>query len=101
MPAQQIPVNSPHPRQGEDESVRITAATRHEVLFEFLSKALVEQRAVTEGERVDRNATDSVAPRGFFTTADLRVSNAAAVQQWIASNLAAYSGNREFRAVTR
>lgn len=93
-----------HPRQGDDESVRITAAMRRRVLAEFFADALIVQRAVTEGERIDRKATESAAPHGFYCTADLRVSNAAAVQQWIASQHTAYADdNREFgaSAVTR
>lgn len=84
-----------------DDSVRITAQQRRDIIHDFLADAIVTQRAVAEGERTDRKATESAAPRGFFTTADLRVSNAAAVQQWIASNLAAYSvDNRDFGAVS-
>ena len=102
------PVQPSPPRQGGD-SVRITAQNipadvRRQVLSEFFADALIVQRAVTEGERIDRKSLESVAPHGFFCTADLRVSNAAAVQQWIASQNAAYADdNREFgaSAVTR
>lgn len=83
------------PRSGDD-SVRITAEVRRQVLVEFLTDALTVQRAKTEGERIDRAATESASPHGFFSTADLRVSNAAAVQQWIASSLAGYTDNRDF-----
>lgn len=89
--------NTPLPRR--DDSVRITAI-RRQGIAEFLTDALTVQRAVAEGERIDRASTACTAPTGFFTTADLRVSNAAAVQQWIASNLAAYTDNRDFRGVT-
>lgn len=98
------PGNTPHQRPtdwGRDDSVRITAQQRRQVLTEFLADALTVQRAVAEGERLDRTATACTAPTGFYTTSDLRVSNAAAVQQWIASNLAAYSDNRDFRGVAR
>jgi hypothetical protein len=92
------PSNTPLPRR--DASVRITAI-RRQGITDFLTDALTVQRAVAEGERIDREATACTAPTGFFTTADLRVSNAAAVQQWIASNLAAYTDNRDFPAVTK
>jgi len=91
--------NSPHPRPGDwlrGDSVRITAQQRRHVLVEFLTDALESQRVVSESERTDRKAVGGEVPHGFFSTADLRVSNAAAVQQWIASNLAAHSDNREF-----
>lgn len=93
--------NSPHPRQGD--SVRITAAIRRQILAEFFANALPVQRAVTEAERADRATVGGVSSTGLFTTADLRVSNAVAIQQWIASQHEAYSDNREFgaSAVTR
>lgn len=93
--------NTPHPRPNDwkRDSVRITAEIRRQVVGEFLQDALVVQRAVAEGERIDR-ASQPKSPLGLFTTADLKVSNAAAVQQWIASALAGFGDNRDFPAVT-
>jgi hypothetical protein len=94
------PGNTPHPRptDWDRDSVRITAQQRRQVLSGFLSDALTVQRAVSEGERIDRE-TSNTGLR-LYTQADLKVSNAAAIQQWIASNLAAYTDNRDFPAVT-
>lgn len=96
--------NSSHPNDWPRSaaSVRITAQDRRRIVADFLAGALVVQRAVTEGERIDRAAKGSASPLGLYTTDDLRVSNAAAVQQWIASNLTAVSdSNRDFKAVSK
>lgn len=94
------PGNTPHPRptDWDRDSVRITAV-RRQGITEFLTDALTAQRAVAEGERIDRESSDSGVR--LYTQADLKVSNAAAIQQWIASNLAAYTDNRDFRGVAR
>lgn len=92
------------PQQRKDESVRITAAdvpaeVRRQVLREFLADALVTQRAAAESERADRKTaegTEGIRGERLFSFADLRVSNAVAVQQWIASMVSACSDNREF-----
>lgn len=88
--------------QHSGDSVRITADIRRQVLSEFFADALIVQRAVTEGERIDRKNSDTGVK--LYTQADLKVRSAAAIQQWVASNLAAYADdNREFgaSAVTR
>jgi hypothetical protein len=90
------PPQQPLPRR--DDSVRITAI-RRQGITEFLADALTVQRAVSEGERIDRE-TSNTGLR-LYTQADLKVSNAAAIQQWIASNLTAYTDNRDFRGVQR
>lgn len=96
--------NFPHPkptdwRPRSGDSVRITAEVRRQVLAEFLADALTVQRAVSEGERIDRESSDTGLR--LYTQADLKVSNAVAIQQWISSNLAAYTGNRDFKGVAK
>jgi hypothetical protein len=87
------------PQGSSDESVRITAEIRRQVIVEYLTDRLAYQQAVVTLERGARN-TNASGPL-MYTQADLRVSNTIAVLQDISSTLAAYSDNRDFRGVNR
>jgi hypothetical protein len=92
----------PHPRQGDDESVRITAQVRRQVLREHYEDEFRKQSAQSAFDANDLKVLrDSGLP---YESAKLRASNSAAVLQRIGSMVAAYGGNRdnrEFRTVTR
>lgn len=88
---------SPHPRQGDD-SVRITAEIRRQVLCEHYTERLAVQQAAVASERTDRNALGRQEP--VFSMADVRVSNKIAVLQDIAATLAAFGDNCDFGAVS-
>lgn len=101
------PVQSSHPRQGEDESVRITAAARHEVLVSHYKHRVMQQEAVTREARNNRDSLtarfranpESVRPYQI-DEANRQLQAARTVEQDVRSVLAAF-GNREFRAGAR
>jgi hypothetical protein len=80
--------------------VRITSEVRRQVLIEHYTQRRAAQQAVVESERNDRKVHDSGLL--LHSTSDLRVSNAIAVLQEIAANLAAFDDpNRDFKVVQR
>jgi hypothetical protein len=83
------------PQGASDDSVRITAQQRRQVLREHYEQRLVHQRAVAQSERLDRKS-QGFPGEVLYTTADLRVSNAVAVLQDIAASLSALGENRDF-----
>lgn len=100
--------NSPHPRQGADESVRITAAVRRQVLREHYEKRAAYQQAVTIEARNNRDSltiryrTNPEAVRPYqIDEANRQLTAARTVEQDVRAALALYTDNREFRGVTR
>lgn len=86
------PGNPPLPRR--DDSVRITAEQRRRILLEHYEQEHAKQEVVSAFEVNDLKV---LRGQGRPTAqAELRASNAAAVLQRIADNLAAYSDNRDF-----
>lgn len=92
--------NSSHPNDWprSADSVRITAQVsddvRREILREHYEKEYATQSVVSAFECNDLKV---LRRQGRPTAqAELRASNAAAVLQRIADNLAAYGGNRDF-----
>ena len=96
MVAPQVTHNSKS-SHGDDESVRITAQQRRQVLREHYTERLRYQQAVVASEKRDREANGAGVP--MFSRADVAVSNMIAVLQDISATLAAYSDNRDFGAV--
>lgn len=81
------------PQQATDDSVRITAQVRRQVLREHYTEKLERQQAVVDSERNDRKVNGDTTP--FYTSADLRVSNTIAVLQDISATLAGLGDNRD------
>lgn len=100
------PGNTPHPRptDWDRDSVRITvkdvpASVRRQILREHYEQQHANQTAVSAFECNDLKV---LRAQGRPTAhAEQRASNAAAVLQHIASNLAAYTDNRDFKGVAR
>jgi hypothetical protein len=88
------------PQGASDDSVRITAQQRHDAVVGFLSTELVRQQSIVAFEKRDRTAKRrvGVAPVDM-DAADMRVTAAVAVEQYISSTLAAFGFNRDFPAV--
>jgi hypothetical protein len=98
MVTRQITQDSPESR---DDSVRITAQVRRQILREHYTERLAAQQAVAQSERLDRKA-QGFPGEPLYTVADLRVSNAVAVLQDISSTLKSFGDdNRDFQAVQR
>lgn len=91
------PVHSPHPRQGDD-SVRITAQQRRQVLREHLTDELARAQAIAAAEANDLKV---LRTNGLpYAQAELRAAIATALVQYLGSTLRSYSDNRDFRAVS-
>lgn len=85
------------PQGASGDSVRITAAVRHQVEVDLLTRELARQRVIADSEARDLR---SLKKLGRPTeTAERRASNATAVLQYIGATLAAYVDNRDFRGV--
>lgn len=78
-----------------DDSVRITAQQRREILREHYEQRLARQQAVVASERNDRKANGAGVP--MFSRADVAVSNTIAVLQDISATLKSIGDdNRDF-----
>lgn len=97
-----------NPRQGDDESVRITAAIRRQVLREHYEKRAAYQKAVAIEARNNRDSltiryrTNPEAVRPYqIDEANRQLQAARTVEQDVRAALALYTDNREFRAVAK
>jgi hypothetical protein len=87
------------PQGASDDSVRITAAVRHQVEVDLLTRELARQQVIADSEARDLRSLKNLGLPS--ASAERRASNATAVLQYIGATLAAYGDNRDFRGVSR